>query len=149
MSGLSSKPHATHHNRSDDAVMKLSRTRLILSGVLGLWLAIVALTMATLLDHQGDPALAQSTDLRQQFVPPTGATNPVDALRTPTTPPPAQEVQLAAPAPATSAPVAQPAVTADETPVAVASLDAVAANEHGAGVDGAREAAGEREGGDD
>ncbi|MGI9187726.1 MAG: hypothetical protein ACR2J9_09485, partial [Gaiellales bacterium] len=80
--------------------MKLSRTRLILSGALGLSLAVTALTVASMLNPQADPALAQSTTLRQQFTTPVGTTNSVDSLR-PTTPADhVQDVELAAPAPA-------------------------------------------------
>lgn len=128
--------------------MKLSRTRLVLSGVLGLSLAIVALTMATLLDRQGDPALAQSTKLRQQFAPPTEATDPVDSLRTPTTTVRVQETQLAAPA--EPDPVVDPAVSADAAaPAVVASLDAVQVDDHEQGEDGERAGDGEHEGDDD
>ena len=130
--------------------MKLSRTRLVLSGVLGLSLAIVALTMATLLDHQGDPALSQSMDLRQQFTPPAGETNPVDALRTPPTTPRVQEAQLTAPAPAPTAPAAEPADSAAAPPVAVAALDGINTTNHAADDDGGtRGDDGEHAGGDD
>ena len=114
--------------------MRISRIRLAISGALGLSLAIIALGMAVLLDHQDDPALAQSNDLRSQFTPPSGGTNPVDALRTPKPQPRPQPTQLAAPAPV--APAAPPAAT-----VQAAGSDDGAEQEHATD--------GEQDGGDD
>ncbi len=130
--------------------MRISRIRLAISGALGLSLAIIALGMAVLLDHQDDPALAQSNDLRSQFTPPSGGTNPVDALRTPKPQPRPQPTQLAAPAPvAPAAPVevAAAAPAAAEPAAAPAATVQAAGSDDGAEQEHATD--GEQDGGDD
>ena len=132
--------------------MKISRTRIAISGLMGLTAAVVALGMATLLGHQDDPALAQSTDLRSQFTPHGDTDNPVDALRTPNLAPIPPVVQLAAPAATASStsgaapaaqPTAAPAAAAQSVApaVEVAQLDSINSQEPADG--------GERDGGGD
>jgi hypothetical protein len=131
--------------------MRISRTRVALSGVLGLTAAIVALGMTTLLDHQGDPALAQSTDLRARFTPPSGSERPTDALRTPKPAPRVQIARLAAPAPAQPAPTATSAESSAAAPPAAVVAEPAPAVQVAQFDDGAQDRGddGEHDGGDD
>ena len=101
--------------------MNLSRTRIAMSCAVGLSLAMVVVAMATLLDVQSDPALAQSGDLRAHFTPPSSTDDPIASLRTPKRVPKPIVVQLASP------PVTQPAATPPPTVEASAAATATAA----------------------
>lgn len=92
-----------------------------MSCAVGLSLAVVAVAMATLVDDQSDPALAQSGDLRAHFTPPSSTDNPIASLRTPKRAPRPIAVQLASP------PVVQPAATPTVTVDASAAATAPSA----------------------
>ena len=105
--------------------MKLSRTRLALSSLLGLAFAIAAIAAVSLLDAPTDPALAQSAGLRQQFSPPADANNPIDALRTPRTSPSVRDAEVAAPVANTVTAPAKPPTVAPAAASENASMSAV------------------------